>query len=265
MSNSLPIDIKITRQISDLSGSNLCYHYTNLNAAKSILDSEILRLMHFSGTNDYTEGLLYLKYIKENKTISDNEFNVLVERIKHFYICSFSNNGNLLSQWRAYGTRCIGFDVDYLKNNTVLTDKTGTFIETSGFLFDDCRYFSEENKSKYDLDFNKLRSSGIDEIFALDALSKILLIKHNGFVEENEKRMYAFGWERKPFFNDLLNPYIEFPFKPNAIKSIIIGPSINIDSITDKITMYIEQNSRYAHVNVCKSLIPFREGKSHNN
>ena len=106
------------------------YHYTTFEGLKGILDSRSLWCSHVSALNDPLE-LLYGKRIildninsfleKENdkkiKTILDNLI-ILIEafdkNLYSTYVASFCEEDNLLSQWRGYSGKGIGYNIGIL-------------------------------------------------------------------------------------------------------------------------------------------------------
>jgi len=93
------------------------YHYTNFGALVNILQSSSLWLSHSSCLNDLSEGRhgiqkiaeylrkhpkdkRYFNFFKRNNLREAMDFAMKKEG---FYVISFCQNGDLLSQWRAYG------------------------------------------------------------------------------------------------------------------------------------------------------------------
>jgi len=130
------------------------YHYTSQDAFLSIVNSKILWATDILYLNDSTEfiyavQLFYdvlqeykhhemydtVKYIYEG--LSTNPYGILNASI---YVVSFSANGDLLSQWRAYCPVGSGFSVAFHRNTL---EQIG---EPSKFRLTPCEY--DENKQK---------------------------------------------------------------------------------------------------------------------
>ncbi|HEW78432.1 MAG TPA: DUF2971 domain-containing protein [Phycisphaerales bacterium] len=117
----------------------LIYHYTSPENLRSIIDNGELWLTNTAFVNDTTEGNALRKetdLFKEsdfvNKEIWDQGALSLNGKAK-YYIISFSKGENMLGQWRAYGSFCIGFEAQQLVRK--------------GFSLYDCVYTREAIKA----------------------------------------------------------------------------------------------------------------------
>ncbi|MCK4846918.1 MAG: DUF2971 domain-containing protein, partial [Deltaproteobacteria bacterium] len=134
---------------------NLIYHYTDAKGLEGILREGCLRATHVKYLNDHSEldyGMKLFKEVvgekrksvtewKEGKTIlsgslkpTSDAYYILDEvlaRLENrfygvdFYSTSFCVDGNLLSQWRAYGSRKTSFSIGF-DRETLLSKITGT-------------------------------------------------------------------------------------------------------------------------------------------
>lgn len=130
----------LTASFAD-SCDGLIYHYTSPEGLKGIIDSGELWLTNTAFVNDTTEGKalgnendLFEESDFENKEIWDEEqifFNRGCDNTR--YIISFSKEPDMLSQLRAYGNFCIGFEASQLIGK--------------GFYFYDCIYSRQEIKA----------------------------------------------------------------------------------------------------------------------
>ena len=115
------------------------YHYTDLNAVHSILDTHKIRMTDIRFLNDKSEYMQGLEILREASlqesfigSIKDSYFRdalqVWFERAfkelfdfknasEMFYVASFSRSSNTLSQWRSYGMFAIEFDYDEMEGN----------------------------------------------------------------------------------------------------------------------------------------------------
>ena len=144
------------------------YHYTDLNAVHSILNSHTIRMTDIRFLNDKTEYLKGLEILQEasqeiflQSSKYDEEFaNVADEWLKlafkdlsdfenaseMFYVASFSRSPDTLSQWRSYGMFAIEFDEQKLEERARTlrlekTKKTGKFAKME---FIECLYVHHE-------------------------------------------------------------------------------------------------------------------------
>ena len=142
------------------------YHYTDLNAVHSILDTHKIRMTDIRFLNDKTEYLQGLKilqeaslqaftedsmyeYDKEFMNVIQNWFKDAFEELLNFenasemfYVASFSRSSDTLSQWRSYGMFAIEFD--YLKLKQLVSSlKIKSWASEKKFLqieFIQCHY-----------------------------------------------------------------------------------------------------------------------------
>lgn len=115
------------------------YHYTDLNAVHSILDTHKIRMTDIRFLNDKTEYLQGLKILQQASLQAfsedsmyeyDKEFINIIQKwfkgafqellnfenaSEMFYVASFSRSSDTLSQWRSYGMFAIEFDYSKLK------------------------------------------------------------------------------------------------------------------------------------------------------
>jgi Protein of unknown function (DUF2971) len=113
----------------------IIYHYTDSRGLGGILESGRIRLTDIFGLNDPTElqhGLSpAIKLVDaarrndrfEIKQFSENLAAMLylgIKEVAHFFVCSFSEAGDDLGQWRAYADNgrgfALGFDAHTLEH-----------------------------------------------------------------------------------------------------------------------------------------------------
>ena len=239
------------------------YHYTSVDALINILNDKQIWLFHANQMNDSSEG----KFLLETATNSQDASIYYHLLMKNFYICSFCNYGNLLSQWRAYGNVNIGFSLDAIKTaSRFIEDLNGEQLDTSGVQYSECEYINPDDanfeeiieKIKNKVERIKLLKDANDikrELLFLG--SECFSVKHSGFKEEAESRLIAYLWNRKPFLKGK-KKFIKYKFDNTAIKRIVIGPSENGNDNYEKIKAFIESKPEYIDIEIVISKIPFR-------
>lgn len=107
--------------------NDILYHYCSLNSFFNIIQSDTLRLFDISKSNDSKECKWIANSFFENLTLSNESYKdsiyqlieSQIEKLGIYAIC-FSDNGDLLSQWRGYAQDgngiAIGFSMDCLKS-----------------------------------------------------------------------------------------------------------------------------------------------------
>lgn len=217
------------------------YHYTDVNALKSIVDQQRLWMTDLRFLNDRTEGVGLFDFI--GKVIESGEYSDIVsneQEYNHFfhwlrtvigiqrtYSVSFSSDYNSLSQWRSYcpdiGGYCIGFNSEGILDQCQVLGKGDKIIESPFNVYARCIY---DDSSKHKLakklmdvlsyvykNACEIDASNIDnqpeEIkqFFIDALydlhEGLSVVKDAAFHEEKEYRIlsHAFGG----YDNDSIN------------------------------------------------------------
>jgi hypothetical protein len=244
-------------------GNCFRYHYTDIDSVIKILDSRCLWLMHYSTLNDSSEG----RYILENILNKSNSYKNAIDILTtNLFLFSFSLYGNLLSQWRGYGNINIGFDYEGMKSDLRnIEDKSGIKIESSGILFSECSYLSK-NDDTFNRVINDIENrigkiigpyhSSSDQYELLSIGAICFSIKHPGFNEEQESRIYSYLWNRESFsYNS--KQYVKLHFSPCRVRRIVIGPSEEQDFNMKKIEEFVSSHREYEKVELVKSTIPF--------
>lgn len=210
------------------------YHYCSLDTFIAIISNKSLRLCDLSKTNDYMERKWILNILEDSliKIFEKNKISInlkedywydkeihshlafILDMLRQYvesscYIVCFSRNGDLLSQWRAYGDNgkgvSIGFD-SKLISKAISSKKKVCFEDVLYELDEQIEEveFAVENAIKYMKDLfeiDKLRVSNdfneyfIDEFDAFcevvcDDLAEIsCYMKNPSFKEEDEVRI----------------------------------------------------------------------------
>jgi len=287
--------------------NDILYHYTSLNGFLSIIETQSLFFSNVNFLNDSKEikhGVdIVLKAIKE--TEKDENLGILLKMKENIdllyksekYVTCFSKDGDLLSQWRAYGNNGKGISIGFeFSDLTDSFDKylTGTHIEYDektqiestkeyiNLIID----FYNKIQDNYDWngqDFNNLVAKQI-----ITFLNNVIYsFKHPSFIDEREYRLQLEVDNKTYNKNDidikfratesLIIPYtviknsyasyletnesneIEpiFPSKKLPISKIIIGPSLDYETVKIGIKQFLFENG-YQEIDIEKSNVPYR-------
>lgn len=240
---------------------NFLYHYTNLDAAESILAGGDIWLSDINSLNDTSEAeLLYekLKKFSSNDKVRNNIVEVHSLLTKNTYIGSFSGYGNLLTLWRGYGKIAIGFDYWKLQSGSFIEDKNGKSLVTSALNITSCRYLDKlqiEKRAKELIErYEKSAAQDVRQLLTLGVF--YFDVKHPAFLDEREARIVHYLHDRQPFTNARGVKYIKYKFNKQAIKRIVFGPSASED-IIDEVSQQISTDNDLKHIMIYKSTIPF--------
>jgi hypothetical protein len=283
---------------------DILYHYTSLNGFLSIIETQSLFFSNVNFLNDSKEikhGVdIVLKAIEE---IADSDIlykmkdNINLLHKSEKYVTCFSKEGDLLSQWRAYGNNgkgiSIGFQFYDLTNSF---DKflTGTHIEYNEKIQIETIkeyinlmikfYISiEDNYDWNGQDFNNVVAKQIITFFN----DVIYGFKHPSFIDEREYRLqleidnniYKKGDIKLKFratenliipYTVIKNNYISyletkvpdepepiFSIKKLPISKIIIGPSLDYETVKSGIKKFLFEKG-YEKIDIEKSNVPYR-------
>lgn len=211
------------------------YHYCSLETFIAIISNKCLRLSDLSKSNDYMERKWIMNIIEEalDKSFKDegiiinlreeywyadgfnNHISYLLDMLSHdvtrsSYITCFSRNGDLLSQWRAYGDDgrgvAIGFNAKLLykahssKNNVyiedVLYDKEEQIEEIQSAVNNSLIYMKnlfDCDTARVSDDFNSYFIEEFDafcEVFCDELAVLSCYMKNPAFKEEDEVRIF---------------------------------------------------------------------------
>lgn len=268
------------------------FHYTDVNAVKSILEHGKLWLTDLRFMNDSEEmshGVNHLKEVLEgewlreqlSEQLSGESFSVAVkfvldaladhvERYMDYnpsFVCSFSRSDDSLSQWRAYGNYSIEFSGEEIEQH-----------------LRECQYDSGVKSSIAEIALEEAilliaeylgGSSGRSNPAALQEylslISMVATFKHESFAEEREVRIivdklgcdYPFRFRGR---GDVLIPFIEVPIPLKSIVAIKVGPMKDQDLAFRSMCMFVDELQRskefrdipIEEIKVTKSKAPFR-------
>lgn len=269
------------------------FHYTDVNAVKSILENKKLWLTDVRFLNDSTEMkegfdflLSYLNHqVSRHPHSKELEAGMsYVEQVVYkrdgygldrrpVFVSSFSQSGDLLSQWRAYGGYAIEFDSELMGENLI-----------------QCVYDDDEKlHSTPALALGQLlvvgrsinNNDGLLDHDAQEALAGFIglaaTLKHQSFSEEQEHRIIM-GHDIDPDVDDgyevrfrargdMLIPYLELGINLECIKSINVGPMRDQELAFASMKAFVKKvcdNEFDSHqtylgeIKVTTSSIPFR-------
>lgn len=272
------------------------YHYTDQNGFLGIVNNNELWATRIIYLNDNLEFKLAVdiandilnKKIKEPR--NENEKNVIgmilsemfLDGRDRVYVCSFSENGDLLSQWRGYSKGMAGYSLGFDSLNLTSIANDNDF-ELSRCIYDKAEQLKTISDAidiilnKYNFLFEQLDMSVADtNIYSGRRLKTIAeeindrlihifpLMKDVSFKEEMEWRLIS----REPKSSDslcfrpgnsTLIPYIKFRDKNLISKCMIeavVGHTPNSDLAIDSTREFLRSKNIEVPVKVTK--IPFR-------
>lgn len=179
------------------------YHYCDLNAFLNIIKTKKLWLSSANCMNDPTEvELFYSNLESRNKCVNNPLIEVFTKRNRaNAFLCCFSSNGDLLSQWRAYGDDgegiAIGFDGELLESSNKyhpiesIYAQNGLFIQPVNYgtnVSDE--FFDELQDRAKELIESTPNNTATDLFYYTDFMS--IFEKNEYYKEEDEIRAVYF-------------------------------------------------------------------------
>lgn len=254
------------------------FHYTDIGAVASIVKNKVLWLTDSQFLNDTQElhdGIAQIQNAFSTLRSNSSKFTPFQRdafgwvkkmfdsfceegyQLQPLFTCSFSRNGNLLSQWRGYGS----FAVEFSRRE----------IEEDFDLYD-CIYDPSEKVSaayrgltksinamadairRRDLDSEEPINSFFDVIYSAGSY------KNSYFESEQEVRIVSAMEGEKVQHRakgHCLIPYVVRGFNPAAIKAVHIGPIADQD-LAEKSLRSLFMAAGMPDLPVVKSDIPYR-------
>ncbi len=245
------------------------YHYCSVESFFSIIKSKTMWLSSAHNLNDYQEMSWLKNKLKERllkETINKELLHLFFEGMELAedtpYICSFSKNGDILSQWRAYANDGTGIAIGFNSNafglkKTDIPNNNIFFIHSTSLA--EVVYDEKEQQSIIDSISSKTiqtinnNTDGDFEYFIelTNEINKIsYFCKNPAFSEEQEVRaIYSPPQLMSNIISELSNgivsnvkyrtslnnitPYVEIKFPldnaVNPILNIFLGPKCRID------------------------------------
>lgn len=258
--------------------SRCFYHYCSLDTFIAIISNKSLRLCDLSKTNDYMERKWILNILEDSliKAFEKNEISInlkedywydkgihnhlafILNMLKYYvesssYITCFSRNGDLLSQWRAYGDDGKGVSIGFNSKliSKAISRKNKVYFEDVLYELDEqveeiefavesainyMKNFFESDEFKMSDDFNEYFVEEFDvfcEVVCDDLAEISCYMKNPSFKEEDEVRIiYSPDMTTESFDGDLkeiftqkkkFNNYVLNPLNYFARGDQIIG------------------------------------------
>lgn len=273
---------------------DIIYHYTSQDGLLKILDTKVLWATHILYMNDHTEFQHAFELTREKiKSTLSRRTNPTIKAmletcqktLDHFknnavFVASFSEDGDLLSQWRGYGGDGNGFAIGF--DRFILKELT----ESEMWRLEPCVYDPKIQSRK----ISKLIAStigpkfkghpsyrtpeGVTTIFVMTPDSRLLsdlshlspLLKHPAFREEREWRLtlpenFATETHHRPG-QSMLIPYCHIPLtsttnKLNCIREIVIGPGPHPE-LSEKSLQSLLKTIGLDRVQIRQSQVPYR-------
>lgn len=250
-------------------GSGIVYHYCSLEAFKSIIENECLWLCDLEKSNDSAERIYFEnimleqidRYTEDLKSKNDDDkeralqaLQLVKEAIQNpeterapVYSCSFSFNGDQLSQWRGYADDGYGVSIGFwvygfeqnLPNNTF-----GKVIYTYEQAKETCwdilqtsfQYCKDSNEADSDLSYKSL--FGANVFSSLERNN--IFFKSSAFSEEQEFRIAILPIGSR--FSSSTHTFIPGGFKlfSNDITSNFCLSGVNFRITRRKLSSYLE-------------------------
>lgn len=215
---------------------------------------------------------------KENPKITFlNGLNALLSLAQSLpiFVCSFSEEGDQLSQWRGYARNGYGFSIGFNYN------KLENHAEQQKFILKKCIY-KKKHQQKVINDFieseilptlanaEKIEPSPNKVMDIFEKILQLLpIIKNEHFKEEKEWRLISSPFrtlkDRIRFRpgKTVIIPYCEFELAENkkefAIKSITIGPTPNENESRLSLKTLLDKEDASGKTKIYQSKIPYRE------
>ena len=272
------------------------FHYTTFDGLSGIIENKCLWASQIQYLNDSQEFNLAVNIAMENLekhpgVKSSNLNGYLLTEMKKIlvpaqnfqvFVCSFSEEEDLLSQWRGYCFPGPGFSLGFKATNIQ------SLGETQGFSLVPCLYdrprqdkivrelielalnlFNQDGERKrvipVEEDINSINQ--ISAEFAANLSFIAPIFKHPSFREEKEWRLISpfRGLERASFGyrkgSSFIIPYCRFKLKDNEgnfnISKIVIGPTPHRELSLNSTSSFLTSNN-ISGCEVLNSSTPFR-------
>lgn len=271
--------------------SNLLYHYTNSKGLLGIISTNTIWATDVEFLNDSLEVDYSREVVSKQLDERANQLapdgtsphspegsradvirtivSALNDKDRRYrshraYVACFCTNGDLLSQWRAYGAHggyAIGFLAEDLEIEVKGPDKLLRLKKIS--------YGLDESLDKIEkmiegVARNPTAHPGVqgDHQTRTTVLPTLATIKHPSFREEQEWRLLATGYgdTTTSFRVDSLGvvPYVELQFPSSIIRTVVVGPGHYSDVRSNGIKQLLQRYKMHDQVEMSSSVSPIR-------
>lgn len=257
----------------------IIYHYTDINGLLGMISTGKIWATHISRLNDSNEYHHGIKVVIDCvRTTMPTTSKPLIEKLLsefekvETYVASYSTQHDLLSQWRSYSGKKIGYCLGLATNGIATLDNSTPLLEAVIYRDNQAQQIISKMLNHVDAYLQNNQFGEVEIGFLLGIVGTTLAnlactIKHPKFEEENEYRQFyqpdttSLQLEHKFRIGKFgLTPYIEVPFKEEGrlpLDSITIGPCQDSELEVHVIKMLLERHS-YANVEILVSEIPLR-------
>lgn len=219
------------------------YHYTDVGAVRSVLESGFLwasDIRYLNDHSEYRDGESKIQQIFEEKNAGlspanaekiRQNFSSCLDSSKSSYtmICSLSQGEDLLSQWRGYCPRAGGYALEF-----TLEDQRNFGAPLHQCVYDE-KAKAEAGASLFDLAERVVvkRKGNKSKLFQT-TWSNIAKFKNAGFSEERELRLIIFMRANDPKVlfrtrDNLIVPYMHVELPYNKLSAVWVGPCPNAE------------------------------------
>lgn len=263
---------------------DILYHYCSAEVLMSIITKQHIWLTDFSKMNDYEEELWAAKQIyRTHVALSKQEDSSQLFREYYHreyesnrislrkFLCCFSEDGDLLSQWRAYAANGTGFAIGFYVNKLdALTE-----IPVPSSPAEKVKYlikisYNQEDQAQFinaSLEHDRKVQEPVRFSTAGLLAHSSIAMKNVAFKEEKEWRIVYSpiyiennfcGETNSVYFrtsNRGIVPYLTHHIEFDAIAKVIIGPANQTRE--DDLSLFLE-NYLFKDVEVSKSSASYR-------
>jgi len=288
----------LVKKLYESRPTKVLYHYTSLGGLQGIVASKSIRASDIRYLNDAAEMRHAAKLITrevEQRLERSQEDNKVLRQLRDWlshrlveghilFAASFTESGNLLSQWRGYCPPgkgvSVGFNPDYLakcaQDESFEIGKciydTSRQREIATTIVDSIQALAEKRGENKDPS-KRHPTQSFYEVFELceDHLLRVAaLLKHPSFQEEQEWRIVSpvvKNYRDTPIRYregiSMLVPYIELSLTmPNGaieFQHIYLGPTPNVNLSMNSLSNYLSRSHISPREGIRYSQIPYRQ------
>jgi len=264
------------------------YHYTTQSGLQGIIENKCIWATHTQYLNDQSEYTHAVKIILEviNDCIADSTFEPIHASLvdikeglhdiefDNVCVCSFSENGDSLSQWRAYGGPTSGYSIglDYMFMHKV--------VNHSHLKLWPCLYDKDEqiklihqiiSQELQDVQNMNKFGTALSRAFILSSITHYApMFKDPAFKDEKEWRIMTDVVNVKDLFfregKSMLIPYTEIPLLGDqdemSVNEVVIGPTphirqshLSVESLLNREGIYKAQGGA---TDITDTKVPYR-------